>query len=77
MKITLVNPGFVRTPLTDRNSFNMPFLISADEAVDQIISGLKKDKFEIKFPTQFALIMKILSILPYRIYFYLTKWMSK
>lgn len=67
--LQLINPGFVRTPLTDRNDFKMPFLVEADAAADAIARGLATDRFEITFPTTFALIMKALRLLPYRIYF--------
>ena len=77
IKISLINPGFVKTPLTDLNNFKMPFLISTEEAVDCIIEGLKKNDFEITFPKIFAFIMRFLSLLPYRLYFYLTHWITK
>ncbi|MGB8855117.1 MAG: SDR family NAD(P)-dependent oxidoreductase [Burkholderiales bacterium] len=69
--VTLINPGFVKTPLTDINDFNMPALVSAEEAATQIISGLEKGRFEIHFPRRFTLWLKLLRILPYRVYFYL------
>jgi len=72
--LTLVNPGFVKTPLTDKNTFYMPFLLSAREAAALIISGVKKKKFEVTFPFGFSIFMKLLRILPYRIYFFLTQW---
>ena len=73
VKLTLINPGFVETPLTDKNEFPMPFLIPVEEAVDIIIKGLKKPNFEISFPRSFCLIMKVLSLLPAKFYFALTK----
>ena len=75
VKISLINPGFVETPLTDKNKFSMPFLIPVEEAVDAIIAGLKTSAFEISFPRRFSLVMKILRILPLRIYFALTRRM--
>lgn len=73
--LRLVNPGFVRTPLTDRNEFPMPFLIDVDEAVNAIMHGLAGRKFEIAFPRRFALIMKMLRLLPDRLFFAVTRRM--
>jgi short-subunit dehydrogenase len=71
IKVQLVSPGFVRTRLTDKNEFPMPFLISADQAADCIAKGLRKNRFEIVFPWQMAFIFKFLGLLPQRLYFYL------
>ncbi|MBK1622208.1 SDR family NAD(P)-dependent oxidoreductase [Afifella marina] len=73
--ITVINPGFVDTPLTEKNSFPMPFLIPVDRAVDAIVSGLEKKRFEIVFPWQMALSMKFLRALPYPLLFLLTRFM--
>jgi short-subunit dehydrogenase len=67
--LSVINPGFVRTPLTDQNTFPMPFLISADEAVDAILAGLRRNAFEITFPRRFAILMKMARLLPYSAYF--------
>jgi len=75
--LQLVNPGFVRTPLTDKNDFPMPFLISVDEAVDQIMRRLDDSQFEIAFPWRFAFLMKLLRILPDRLFFALTRRMVR
>ena len=71
--LRLINPGFVRTPLTDRNQFEMPSLIDADEAAKRIVKGLDGTAFEIRFPTLFAGTLRALSMLPYRLYFALIK----
>ena len=73
--LTLVNPGFVDTPLTRKNKFPMPFIISADEAADIILRGLDKGRFEIVFPWRMAVAMKLLRILPYPVAFWLTRKM--
>lgn len=69
VRLQLVNPGFVRTPLTDRNDFPMPFLISAEEAARHIARGLAGDRFEIPFPWQLVWMMKLARLLPYALYF--------
>jgi len=71
--IRLINPGFVDSPLTQKNDFKMPFIITPEEAADYIIKELPKSNFEIYFPKRFAWIMKFLRFIPYRLYFYFTK----
>ena len=67
--VYLINPGFVATPLTARNDFRMPNLISADEAATEILSGLRAGDFEIHFPRAFTRKLKLMRLLPYRLYF--------
>lgn len=74
--IQVVNPGFVETPLTDRNDFAMPFLISAEKAAEYIARGLAASAFEIAFPRRFALLMKLLRILPDRLFFAVSRRMG-
>ncbi len=62
--VTVVAPGFVRTPLTDANDFPMPFLIDADEAARIVADGLEEGKDEIAFPFRMAALMKLLGALP-------------
>jgi len=69
VSVSVICPGFVRTPLTDKNEFPMPFLISAEEAAEYIVRGLAARRFEIAFPPLFAWMMKILRILPDQIFF--------
>jgi short-subunit dehydrogenase len=64
--VQTVAPGFVRTPMTDRNSFPMPFLISAEEAARSIADGIEKDKAEIVFPFPMMLTMKTARLVPVR-----------
>lgn len=71
--ISVVSPGFVDTPATANNPFPMPFLMSADAAAQRILAGIKAGSFEITFPRRFTYILKFLNILPYRLYFFLTK----
>lgn len=67
--VSLVNPGFVETPLTAQNKFNMPALISPAQAATEILDGWASGAFEIHFPKRFTCWMKTLRILPYRLYF--------
>ncbi len=67
--VSLVNPGFVQTPLTAQNKFHMPALITTDQAAVEMIKGWRKGDFEIHFPKKFTLVLKFLKILPYFIYF--------
>jgi len=67
--VYLINPGFVKTPLTDRNEFRMPHLISAEQAAEEILRGLDRGAFEIHFPKAFSRQLKLLRLLPYRLYF--------
>lgn len=71
--VYLINPGFVKTPLTDRNEFRMPHLITAEEAATAIVAGLVAGEFEIHFPKAFTRQLKFLRILPYRWYFALIR----
>jgi NAD(P)-dependent dehydrogenase (short-subunit alcohol dehydrogenase family) len=73
VKLQLVNPGFVKTPLTDQNEFRMPFLMPVDRAVARMIAGLQSDRFEITFPRRFTWQLKLLRLLPYRLYFAITR----
>lgn len=71
--IKVINPGFVKTPLTDKNEFEMPMIITPEEAAKAIAKGLRSKKFEICFPWLFGTIMKLLRIMPSRPYFWLAK----
>lgn len=67
--VHLVCPGFVETPLTAQNDFTMPALISADEAAGHILGGLAHGDFHIHFPKRFTGWLRVLRLLPYRLYF--------
>jgi hypothetical protein len=73
----VINPGFVRTRLTDKNDFAMPGRIEPVQAAERIVRGLERDGFEILAPRGFGWVMKALRLLPYRIYFALTRRMLK
>ena len=69
--VSVVNPGFVQTPLTAKNSFSMPALISPEQAAQAMLHGWSRGQFEIHFPRRFTVWMKLLRIMPQRWYFYL------
>ena len=72
VRVTLISPGFIKTALTDKNDFKMPFLKDTNYAAEKIYDGLvNKKSFEIIFPPQIAFIYKIFQILPNKVYNYL------
>ena len=72
VKVSLISPGFIKTPMTDKNKFRMPFIKSPEFAADKIYNGLvKSNTFEITFPKQLTMIFKFFRILPNRIYLFL------
>ena len=73
VRIQIVNPGFVRTPLTDRNPFPMPFLMEVEAAAEAFYRGLRSERFEIVFPRRFAYLLKVLRCLPAPLAFAVTR----
>jgi len=74
VKVSVINPGFIKTPMTDKNKFPMPMIKSAEFAAEKMFTGLtKKNVFEIHFPLAFTIIMKLLKIMPNWLYFLLVK----
>ena len=71
--VSVINPGFVKTPLTARNDFHMPAMISATEAARAIVEGWSRGEFEIHFPKRFTRMMKWLRLLPDGLYFALVR----
>lgn len=69
MGVSVINPGFVATPLTEGNDFDMPALISPEEAATAILKGWAQGQFDIHFPKRFTRVMKMLRVLPYGWYF--------
>ncbi len=65
VKLSVINPGFVDTPLTRKNTFPMPFLISTEDAVERIAHGLEAGKFEIAFPRRMSVAIRVLAALPH------------
>ena len=74
VRVTVVHPGFIKTPMTDQNDFPMPMIKSPEFAADQMFKGLtQSNAFEIHFPKQFTFIMKILQFMPYWLYLKIVK----
>lgn len=75
--VKLISPGFVRTALTDKNSFAMPMMLEPDQAAKEIAQGLLSRRFEIHFPKKFTFFLKILALLPYGLCLRMTQCMKK
>jgi len=73
VSVHMISPGFVATEATAQNDFEMPALISAQEAANEILSGIEKGEFDIHFPKRFSRFLKFLRILPYPIYFWIVR----
>jgi short-subunit dehydrogenase len=71
--VSLINPGFVQTPLTQGNAFTMPALLTPEQAATAILKGWAQGAFEVHFPKRFTLCLKALRLLPYRAYFALIR----
>ena len=78
VRVCLVSPGFIKTPMTDKNDFKMPFLKTSEYAAEKIYDGLvNKNVFEIHFPKSLTITLKLLSLLPSKIYFGLVGKLTK
>ena len=75
--VSLVNPGFVQTPLTAQNRFHMPALITPEQAASAMLEGWRRGAFEIHYPKRFTRWMKLLAALPYAAYLPLVVRMGK
>lgn len=74
--VSLVNPGFVDTPLTRQNAFPMPALLTPTQAAEAMLRGWARGDFEVHFPRRFTFWLKLLRVLPYRCYFALVHRMT-
>lgn len=74
--VSVVHPGFVQTPLTAQNDFTMPALITPAEAAESMIADWERGAFEIHYPKRFTRAMKLLRLLPYRLFFPLVRRMT-
>ena len=73
ISVHMISPGFVATEATAKNDFEMPALISAEEAAQEILTGIQDGEFDIHFPKRFSRFLKFLRILPYPIYFWIVR----
>ena len=73
VSVHLISPGFVATEATAQNDFEMPALISAEVAAQEILTGIQKGEFDIHFPKRFSRFLKFLRILPYPMYFWIVR----
>jgi NAD(P)-dependent dehydrogenase (short-subunit alcohol dehydrogenase family) len=71
--VSLINPGFVETPLVANNDFPMPAIITPEKAASEILKGWRKGEFHIHFPKRFTRMLLLLRLLPYRWYFALVR----
>lgn len=71
--VSIINPGFVQTPLTAGNEFDMPALLTPAQAAQAILQGWSKGRFEVHFPKRFTLWLKLLRLLPDRVFFHLVR----
>lgn len=75
--VKVINPGFVKTPLTDKNTFKMPFLMDVRVAAHRIADELMTDRFEIHFPKMMSIGLKLLQLVPYFVLFWATKFIVR
>jgi NADP-dependent 3-hydroxy acid dehydrogenase YdfG len=69
IKMQVITPGFIDTPLTEKNDFSMPFLMDVDEAAKRVVRGLEGQRFEITFPRRFTYLIKLINHFAYPLYF--------
>jgi len=74
VKVSLISPGFIKTPMTEKNTFPMPMIKSPEYAAEKIFIGLtKRNSFEIHFPKSFTILLKLLKIMPNWLFFWLVE----
>ncbi|MCF6434380.1 SDR family NAD(P)-dependent oxidoreductase [Pseudoalteromonas sp. MMG022] len=75
--VSVVHPGFVKTPLTAKNDFPMPMAVSVEQATKAITKGISKRRKDIHFPKRFTLILKLLQLLPVNVWLFLSKGIKR
>ncbi|MEP3280439.1 MAG: SDR family NAD(P)-dependent oxidoreductase [Stappiaceae bacterium] len=73
ISLSVVNCGFIETPMTAENDFPMPFILSVDDAAQRLVTAVESRKFEISFPKRMTFFMKMLRNMPYALFFWLVK----
>ena len=73
VKVQVVNPGFIKTQLTDKNNFEMPFLMEADDAAREVFEHMNTDKFKKSFPFVFSMLFRAAQFLPDALYYRLMR----
>lgn len=73
VKVQVVNPGFIKTQLTDKNNFEMPFLMEPERAAREVFEHMNTDKFKKSFPFTFSLLLRACQFLPDWLYFRLMR----
>lgn len=68
-KVQVINPGFIKTRLTDKNAFKMPFLMSAEDAAERTLKAMEGDRFRNYYPRRFAAFFRVGRMLPDWLYF--------
>lgn len=76
ISVSVINPGFIDTPMTTVNTFPMPFMMQAPDAASRIIRGLRRGKFEIAFPWPMVFLGKFGRMVPNRVYFFVSRLLS-
>ena len=69
IKVQVANPGFIKTRLTDKNTFRMPFIMSPDEAADHMLLHMASKRFKRSFPMMFSWLFRISQFLPDWLYY--------
>jgi short-subunit dehydrogenase len=75
--ISVISPGFVKTPLTDRNDFSMPSIIDVDTAVSRILQGMRKRQLHIAFPRRLGWALSLIRLLPQRWQLFIVRGVTK
>ena len=69
VKVQLVNPGFIKSRLTDKNPFHMPFIMEAEEAAEQVVAAMRSKRFQTNFPRVFSWLFRGANFLPACLYY--------
>nr|WP_037227972.1 SDR family NAD(P)-dependent oxidoreductase [Roseobacter sp. GAI101] len=69
VKVQVINPGFIKTQLTEKNDFKMPFLMEPDAAAQEVFDHMNSDRFKKSFPFAFSLLFRFAQFLPDSIYY--------